>query len=119
MNFAFPTVQGRAAEPGLCLPTHTRAGKTGVAEALRRRGYPVVDKAATDLIAAGQGGGGAEAWAPSLASSSGRPDPADPPGGDPVRGGLVRAGPVQCPATEQRHQNRAAILARKAIPERA
>ncbi|MGS2615823.1 AAA family ATPase [Micromonospora sp. LZ34] len=39
------------------------AGKTSVAEALRRRGYPVVDEAATDLIAAGQARGVDEPWA--------------------------------------------------------
>ncbi|MET7752000.1 AAA family ATPase [Micromonospora sp. NPDC005367] len=39
------------------------AGKTSIARALRQRGYPVVDEAATDVIAAEQTRGVAQPWA--------------------------------------------------------
>ncbi|RKN36272.1 AAA family ATPase [Micromonospora musae] len=38
------------------------AGKTSIARALRQRGYPVVDEAATDVIAAEQARGVAQPW---------------------------------------------------------
>ncbi|MER7892776.1 AAA family ATPase [Micromonospora sp. NPDC094482] len=38
------------------------AGKTSIAEELRRRGYPVVTEAATDVIAVRQGRGSDEPW---------------------------------------------------------
>ncbi|MEV4811437.1 AAA family ATPase [Micromonospora avicenniae] len=38
-------------------------GKTSIARALRQRGYPVVDEAATDVIAAEQARGVAQPWA--------------------------------------------------------
>lgn len=38
------------------------AGKTSIADELRRRGYPVVAEAATDVITAGQARGVAEPW---------------------------------------------------------
>ncbi|TDC30145.1 ATPase [Micromonospora sp. 15K316] len=39
------------------------AGKTSIARALGQRGYPVVDEAATDVIAAEQARGVAQPWA--------------------------------------------------------
>ncbi|MER7335268.1 MULTISPECIES: AAA family ATPase [unclassified Micromonospora] len=63
MNFVFAGNGGRGENvQRYALTGAPGAGKTTLADALRRRGWSVVAEAATDVIAAGQARGDAEPW---------------------------------------------------------